>query len=1064
MFSMSTIINGVVITALAAAAIGMYVLANVDDYATQFANDKLVEAFEDSGLRASIGEANFVSGVGLELRDFEIVDLYQTQNGKLCAARSVLIRFPNQIGDLVTTKIVPTAIDIDGLKLFVDQREFDDEFKRRLKSIGDRLPQSDEPAPVRIRNSAILVRSTTLKKEMTFRNLSADINPVNSDEGQVIEFQLQAENDLVPQLELRGKIDFAQKKWNAELNRFFVSLNDEFVNALPLPPQSGQAYLSGLVGKAALKGIASGNFDQKEPQFALRGRAIDVSINNNQIPGNVRNASIDFQVSNRGFKINQLFGNFENSKFDLKYEQIGLARRSFWTTSGSIEQFNFNERVRAIVPQKFEKACKEFSPSGLFDLQFAFDSEGRKKISTQITDMSFSFYKFPYQVDHCVGNFNWVNETVDFDFQGFEQGQLLKLSGRVNNPGKRSTFRSSFGTDGRLPIDEKLIASLQNYPVLEKAVRDFRASGFVSGHGVVEKLTPGSATLKRDIRILLHDASVRHRKFDYPMQEVSGSARVTDDEITFENVVGRSSSGTAVCNGSWNPRAGLQLVFNCESIELDQHLRHSLTPAMQGIWDGFRPQGKIASGRVDLELPPGRPFADIRIFANLGNQSQRGSAGSISIFPTWFPYRIDNLNGSVEIGGGVIRANNIVGNHDRSSVGFSVTGQYSDLDWSVNLNDLSALQVGLDDELLFALPTELSDAIRQLEFEGLLNLSGALTFAGDNEMMDSGSNSIQLVNHQEHSEQVDVGWDVRLDMDQSKMLMGLPLENIFGSVRLRGSSQNDKHECSGEILVDSLTVYGMQITSIQGPIWIDNYQTLAGKFARGGDSEAPSLVGQMFNGKVSFDGRIAHEGRYPFRLQTVIEKAQLDDLALELAPELRELSGDGYAFLKLGGNANEPHTYNGQGNIHLRNAKIHQLPVVLSLLKILSIKEVNRTAFDSSNVDFSVKGNQLKLNRIELIGDAISLIGNGYLELLRHADINFYSVVGRNRFYIPLISELYRAGSQRIMWINIGGPLNNLQTTRKVLPGLDDSLRALIGAGNIENNQANRPAIGGLRR
>ena len=93
---MSTIINGVVITALAAAAIGMYVLANVDDYATQFANDKLVEAFEDSGLRASIGEANFVSGVGLELRDFEIVDLYQTQNGKLCAARSVLIRFPNQ--------------------------------------------------------------------------------------------------------------------------------------------------------------------------------------------------------------------------------------------------------------------------------------------------------------------------------------------------------------------------------------------------------------------------------------------------------------------------------------------------------------------------------------------------------------------------------------------------------------------------------------------------------------------------------------------------------------------------------------------------------------------------------------------------------------------------------------------------------------------------------------------------------------------------------------------------------------------------------------------------------
>lgn len=139
----------------------------------------------------------------------------------------------------------------------------------------------------------------------------------------------------------------------------------------------------------------------------------------------------------------------------------------------------------------------------------------------------------------------------------------------------------------------------------------------------------------------------------------------------------------------------------------------------------------------------------------------------------------------------------------------------------------------------------------------------------------------------------------------------------------------------------------------------------------------------------------------------------------------------------------------------MRDAKIYELPVVLSLLKILKVRQVTRTAFDTSNVDFKVVGEDINFERIELLGDAISLIGNGRMNLDRDINLNFYSVMGRNRINIPVISDLYRASSQRILWINVDGTLDNPQTHRNVLPQINDSLRQLFQPASPSNASRN---------
>ena len=62
-------------------------------------------------------------------------------------------------------------------------------------------------------------------------------------------------------------------------------------------------------------------------------------------------------------------------------------------------------------------------------------------------------------------------------------------------------------------------------------------------------------------------------------------------------------------------------------------------------------------------------------------------------------------------------------------------------------------------------------------------------------------------------------------------------------------------------------------------------------------------------------------------------------------------------------------------------------------------------------MDFVIQGETIDFKKMEFLGDAISLIGNGKMNIDWDIDLNFYSILGRNRINIPLISELYRAGS-----------------------------------------------------
>lgn len=685
-------------------------------------------------------------------------------------------------------------------------------------------------------------------------------------------------------------------------------------------------------------------------------------------------------------------------------------------------------------------------------MDFAFGHNGQSKyrrINADLHDTSFRFVKFPYFVDQCEGRIEVQDNVMLVDLQSKSTPVPMTIKGKINNPGVDATYHLDLNVPGQVPIDDKLLKALDAIPPLSRVVRAFRPNGHVGGKGTIIKRVPrGNPDKYFDVD--LKGVAIRHEHFAYPIRNITGMVSSANLDFSFRDLVGSNGDGAITSTGKWNPREGLISNFVCQNVNLDDQLKHALSPEIQEIWNGFRPRGTVAGMKVKMTMPIGHKSVNVVVDADLQNlgSGQR----NVSIFPHWFPYEINNLAGNVVIGDGRIAAKGINGKHDRTWLACEGSGRYSDESWSVTLGKLLATSVSVDEDLLSALPTSLAPPVRQMKYQGLLNVQGEITVAGVHQDSPVNHRNAAYADANYFLTDPTMAWDLSFAMNNAKMLVGLPLESVFGEVQLQGIYDGKRAECTGEVAIDSMSIYGAQITDVKGPIWMDNDRVSAGTLVNpppqtvvGGDRQIKrSLTGTVYGGLAKFDATMANDSRGEFYIQTTMADGDIKSACLDFAPSVKQVEGRGFVAMRMGGHYDDPHSYQGDGTVELRDAKIYELPAMLSLLKTLNVGRTDRTAFDSSSINFMINGTDIDFQRIELSGDTISLIGNGRMNLDQDLDLNFYSIVGRNRIRIPLLNELYHAGSQQIMWISVDGTVANPKMSRQVLPQLNDSIRQLF--------------------
>jgi hypothetical protein len=347
--------------------------------------------------------------------------------------------------------------------------------------------------------------------------------------------------------------------------------------------------------------------------------------------------------------------------------------------------------------------------------------------------------------------------------------------------------------------------------------------------------------------------------------------------------------------------------------------------------------------------------------------------------------------------------------------------------------------VRADRALVQALPGRPKKAILEINPIGPWNITGAL------ELARGGQPGDPLVSQ----------WNVDLSLCQGSLDCGMHLENVNGGMHLVGRFDGQRFQSLGELNLDCVKFGNLELTQLRGPFWIDDKEALFGYGADrrrhqmvagvdpGAGTRLRPLTAQLFGGAILGNAWIDLASQR-FELNATLSDADLRRMAQQWVPGRQNLSGTMLASLSLRGQGRSVNALGGHGSLQLRNADIYELPAMISLLKILSVRSPDRTAFSESHADFVVQGPHLYFDPITFTGDAISLEGKGEMDFQTILHLQFRARLGRHEINLPLIRDVLSGASEQIMTIHIDGPVQDPVIKKVAFPGL----RQLQAEGN----------------
>ncbi|MFZ4731025.1 MAG: AsmA-like C-terminal region-containing protein [Pirellulales bacterium] len=805
---------------------------------------------------------------------------------------------------------------------------------------------------------------------------------------------------------------------------------------LPVPPgaTAGADWMAGVRGRVGFDWRASGTLSAPgSAAVAVTGQLDGGRFEHPAIPFPLSGAVATFTADRAGLVVQQLDAHSGTTRVRGSGRLAGWSAAADFDLVVEADRLTVGRQWEGLLPESWAAQWCKLLPSGEIDLRAQLARRAGRidpQVSIRCRNASLTHYRFPYRIDRTVGTVILDSQSVSIHLTGQAGGHPVHVEG---------SFRSqAAGTVGLLEvrgdamrIDDALLAALP--PRSSGIVRALQAEGtfdFVFQHERSPSL-PGGQANRLGIRLV--DCSLRYAGFPYPLSRVTGHVRMDDGHWMIRDISGVNDTGTVRCSGQLLPLADgdgeLTLQLTGTGVVLERELRDALPRGVQTVWDDLDPRGnaqftatvrhRVKSRQTSVKLEA-RPEGD-----------------TVSIEPAWFPYRLERLQGRLSWENGWLRFDDVRGAHARTSVAAAGTCRFTpDGGWHVSFQRLSADRFRADQDLLQAMPAGLRTAINAVRPRGLLSLDGTLdlysTAAGPDGRPGPAAAS----------------WDMRFDVEQGALDVGVPLEHVHGGLRLVGQSDGRRWQSSGEVDIDSAQWRGHQITALAGPLVADADGVRFGAAAAATAEAAPRrLTARLAGGTLALDGSVASSPVGGFSVSLALGEADLERLAADAAGPVAggapPYRGRIYAVAELTGSRAGPHSLIGRGQVRLRDADIYELPVMVALLKVLQVKLPDRKAFSSSVVDFRVEGPHAYLDTIELAGDAISLVGNGELDFDSRVHLTLRSIMGDSEAQLPAMKRMLGGASGQFMLVHVDGTLAQPEITTEAFPTLTAALQQL---------------------
>ena len=890
--------------------------------------------------------------------------------------------------------------------------------------------------PQRTPSSTLTLRDVNLSLLPTAANAAAFANAV-AKPADTRRLQGMFAGDGFRRVEIEGSVDMGTPCCSIRGQAEAVEISPELRDSMPSPLATSIPLLD-LRGQGNVQFEICYDPNAVIPfKYNVAGRLVRGRIDDSRLPHPLTDIRAMVQIDNGGFTIDDFVARSGLGTVRLSCRQSGFKPNSPLRLTAEVRQLELDRALANILPPSLQDQWYTFLPAGEInaDAVLAFDGKTwHPEITASCLKVAFTHRQFPYRLEQGKGTVELKGDHLVVNVTAYAGSQPVRVSADVSQ-----IFTTPVGwfeaKGDDIQIDKTLLAALRDKRA--EVVRSLDPRGAVNVYVRLWRDKP-EELMHQHLHLALNRCSIRYEKFPYPLTDIRGTMEMIDNHWTFRNIECINDQARVTCNGHLTP--GLQgnelvLKFAGRDVSLKEDLRDALSPHMQQVWRDLRPRGSV------------NLWADVQFLAESNKLSVgvRVEPQNASIEPVHFPYRLDGLQGVLTYRDGHVTFERCKAEHgavkirSEGSCDFQPDGRFG-----IHFARLSAdrLRLDRDRDLIQAMPERLRKVLLDLNPTGSVNLEGSLDFE-----------RVALP-----AEPLRSRWDVQLGLQQSSFqLGGLAIENAHGKVFLFGGFDGQQIVSRGELEVDSLKYKECQFTQVMGPFWIDNGRVLfgswvdrpEGKAARNDPTMRPQtprpLNANFCGGKFYVDGWVLLGPEPRYHVNATLTGADLATCAQELSVGHRNLRGKVTAGADLTGVGYTRNRLSGGGKINLSDANVYELPQMVRMLKILSIRPPDPNAFSDAAIDYKIDGEHIYFNRIDFHGDAISLRGKGEMDFQSQIAIDFYATVGRGELELPVVNQIFRGVSQQAMLIRATGPLQNPTIDRVALPGVNHILQELNG-------------------
>jgi hypothetical protein len=717
--------------------------------------------------------------------------------------------------------------------------------------------------------------------------------------------------------------------------------------------------------------------------------------------------------------------------------RLGDPTRNPFQLRVDLIDLELDKRLQDKTPPEFADLWRDFSPSGRISaaLNIVREREGGPvgyAWTVDCRDVSMVYRYFKYPLDHVRGLLSFERQRITLDLQTLVGGKPLSATGTIDDPGPDAHVILDFRGEA-LPIDKTLFDALP--PPIRKVVDEFQPTGTVGGTAHVERTKPTDPGDPPEGKVAVHAyldlnerCGITWSGLPYPVGNLTGHLELHPDRWIFTNM--RGSNGQAVITGKGrvekvpgrgNP-VNVDLKLRAENIPFNEQLRTALPPAWRLTWDKLNPVG---SSDVDatIQVRPGLPdhyelVIDPKPETLVRLEFERKARPGVDPGGV-FDLRMENVKGRFRYNDGPVEMRDVSFQFHGAPVRFASGKVVVDNSgrFQLGVKQVWARNVRIDAELRKMMPPIMGQFAQRFD-EG----RPIATIKGDLGLAWSGPGQAVLCD-----------WDNALIVfNDNTIQAGLPLEHLQGQLdHVRGRYHGDELGVQGILRLDSVSLVGQQVTEMETPFHVKD-----------GKAHLSSIRGNLLGGTISGNFDVSLDATPRYAASLAVDGVDLQRYARTL-PGRQTFRGLVNARIGFTGFGNDLHTLQGQGEAHIVQGDIGELPVVFRLIKPLSLTAATKTMFDSADVALTIQNGESVFDPIRLTGDAFSLLGRGTMGIQGDLDLRLKPLYGRDRLHLPIVSDAMREAGGQLFVIRVQGPVAFPRSRLEPLPRVSDGFRSL---------------------